>query len=287
MVSPLSRVHRSPLIRGIALAWVLVACIGQAVCPTIGPDPIEHPTGARDIVLRMSHGGGLLPMGMRATQLPQFTLYGDGTVIFKQLDTREGLPFGERAALPLLVAHLDETAVQALLRVAFDTGCLATARDRYDNPQIFDAGTTTFTLNAGGLQKVVSVYALSQSIPGPDPAERFSFLQLVSVLDGFRERDDLGEVKPFDPDFYRVTLLEGSGGPSGVPLAWPWDDLTLYNWNSTDDPHLRVALLSRDQVMKLLVVPNGGHIGVWVTAPGGEPAQLAVRPLLPEEEPVF
>jgi hypothetical protein len=30
-------------------------------------------------------------------------------------------------------------------------------------------------------------------------------------------------------------------------------------------------------------VPNGGHIGIWVTTPDGANVQFGVRPLLPDE----
>ena len=57
--------------------------------PTFNPEQIEHPTGANDIVLRMEQGGGFVPFELRSiTQSPQFTLYGDGTVIFQPIDNR-------------------------------------------------------------------------------------------------------------------------------------------------------------------------------------------------------
>src|SRR5688572_30889912 len=61
--------------------------------PTFGPNDISHPTGRTDIVLRMEQGGGMMAFGF-FTQSPSFTLYGDGTVIFKPMDTRAGDPFG-------------------------------------------------------------------------------------------------------------------------------------------------------------------------------------------------
>jgi hypothetical protein len=277
------RMRRPRLLVGLLMgAGLLAGCTGQ-VCATLGPGPVEHPTGSQDVVLRLQQGGGLLPTGLRVTELPQFTLYGDGTLLLEPKSTGEDL--WTAGAPPLLVAHLDESAVQDLLRVAFDTGCLATARERYDNPNIFDAPGTTFMLNAGGLQKVVYVYALSDAIPAPDQIERLGVLRLASILNGYREREDLGATAAYDPAFYRVTLLEdtGYGEPPGKPMAWPWKDLMPDDWSPAEDPHLPVALLSRDQVARLTAVPSGGHPGVLVRTPGGVLVQLAVRPLLPEE----
>jgi hypothetical protein len=61
---------------------------GPSAGPTTAPTPtrvtgIEHPTGARDIVLRFEEGGGFVPIDFLATQAPSFTLYGDGTVVFR------------------------------------------------------------------------------------------------------------------------------------------------------------------------------------------------------------
>src|SRR5215218_3332648 len=144
--------------------------------PTTNPDQIEHPTGAEEIILRMEEGGGFVPFGFMVTQAPTFTLYGDGTVIFKPVDNR---PNFEAAYLPWQVAHLDETGIQALLEYALTTGRLANARESYDNPMVADAGSTMFTLDAAGQQKVVNVYALFEiPDPGPDAADRSGFNQL-------------------------------------------------------------------------------------------------------------
>jgi hypothetical protein len=147
----------------------------------------------------MEVGGGFVPMGFLVTQAPTFTLYGDGTVIFQQVDTR--LNAFEKAYLPWLVGHLDEDAVQALLDFALTTGRLANARETYEEGMIADAPTTTFTLNAAGVEKNVSVYALSEMTqPGPDAADRQGFSQLAEVLRTFDNQEELSEVKEYDPE---------------------------------------------------------------------------------------
>ncbi len=280
MGRPSSSAFRLRPIPGLLAGCLVAACVGP-VCPTLGPDAIDHPAGQHDLVLRMQVGGGLLPVGMRVTELPQFSLYGDGTLLLKQASTGEA--YWSVGAPPMLVGHLDEATVQELLRAAFDTACLATARDRYDNPQIFDAPTTVFTINAAGIEKVVYVYALSETIPSPDGAERLGFLHLAGILDGVRDRGDLGALTAYDPGEYRVTLLEGYGQPTGEPPAWPWADVSPADFTADADPHLPSALLTRALVARLMAVPNGGHPGMWVTAPDQSLVQLAVRPMLPEE----
>jgi hypothetical protein len=251
--------------------------------PTFGPNDIEHPTGRTDIVLRMEQGGGFVPFGFLFTQSPSFTLYGDGTVIFKQVDNRAGDPFGGQAMLPWLVGHMSEADIQALLQFALGPGRLANARESYENPMIADAGSTFFNLNAGGVEKVVSIYALGLD-DGPDRADRQGFSQLADVLNDFGNQGiDLGEVAEYEPDLYKLLLMEGFGEPVGQVLEWPWDDLTLANWPNAEEPDGRIAFLDAAHVARLMDVPNGGHTGVWVSTPDGVNVQFGVRPLLPDE----
>src|SRR5512146_2787518 len=58
--------------------------------PTLSPSPstggfgaIEHANGRTDVLLRFEQGGGFVAPAFLATQAPIFTLYGDGTVIFR------------------------------------------------------------------------------------------------------------------------------------------------------------------------------------------------------------
>ena len=255
--------------------------------PSFGPNDISHPTGRTDVVLRMEQGGGFVPFGFLFTQSPSFTLYGDGTVIFKPIDTRAGDPFGGQAMLPWLVGHMTETDIQALLQFALGPGRLANARENYDNPMVADAGSTIFNINAGGVEKVVNIYALGLD-DGPDQADRQGFSQLAEVLNDFGNQGvELGEVVAYEPELYKVLLMEGFGEPVGQVLDWPWDDLTVANWPDAEEPDGRIAFLDADQVAKLMEVPNGGHVGIWVEAPDGTNVQFGVRPLLPDEVEAF
>jgi hypothetical protein len=250
--------------------------------PTPDPNQIPHPTGAHDIVLRMEEGGGFVPMEFFATQAPTFTLYGDGTVIFKQVDTR--LNSFNLPMLPWLVGHLEEESVQALLQYALSDGHLLDAKEQYDNPMVADAGSTIFTLNAAGQEKVVSIYALFETdMPGvPDAADRAAFWQLRQVLSEFENQEGLGDVQAYDADWYRLTMNQGFGEPVGEVIDWPWEDLTEDDFPSGDEPG-GIANLDREHVALLMDVPNGGQTGVWTLAPDGERlVSFSVRPLLPE-----
>ena len=253
--------------------------------PTFGQGQIEHPTGATDIVLRMDIGGGFVPMEYFATQAPTFTLYGDGTVIYQ---SGPGPAFGESGAMPpWVMGKMTEEGVQALLEFALGPGRLANAKPQYDNPMIADAPTTTFVLNAAGSEKVVSIYGLSEAMPGvPDGADRAGFLQLSYLLNNFQAEADAGTVtdlQPYDADLYRVTMFDGFGEPTAEPQDWPWADLDVDDFPRGDEPGA-IRLMTRDEVTQLVEVPNGGAQAVWVRAPDDQLVQFAVRPLLPDEE---
>ena len=309
MTSARARAPRPQLIHTLALAGLLTACTfgpgggspsptpgptgsptptatpSPTPSPTVNPDQIEHPTGATDIVLRWEMGGGFVPLEVNLTHVPQFTLYGDGTVVFR---SSRPWSFGEPPP-PMLTGKMTEEGIQALLTYALDTGGLATAKANYDNQMIADASTTTFVLNAGGASKVVTIYALGEGIDmgAPDQADRARFAQLQNLLMNFEAEATSGtvdELTEYDAEFYRVILLEDMGGqPINEPIEWPWDDVALDDFPAGGDEPGRIMNMPREQVAELVEVPNYGQAGIWVVAPDDTLVQLAVRPLLPDE----
>jgi len=235
----------------------------------------------------MESGGGFVPMEFLLTQAPSFTLYGDGTVIYQQIDTRANNPIGGQGLLPFLKGHLDEEGVQALLRYALGEGRLLGARPSYENNMVADAGTTTFTLNAGGLQKTVSVYALGMEDPNlpADVADRRGFASLAETLGTFEQRgknNELGDVVPYDPGFYRVFLLPAEG-VQVVPIDWPWADVTPSGFKSAADDTRPKANLDKAHVEKVETVPTGGRAGLYVKDSDDALYSVGIRPLFPEE----
>ena len=152
---------------------------------------------------------------------------------------------------------------------------------------IADASTTTFTIDAGGVDKTVSVYALGFEMPGqagPDGADRQGFAQLAELLTDFEKEARAGQVDElmvYEPETYRVMLIDG-GGQGGV--EWPWDGVALDDFEKTGEYGPLVAGMTPDQVAGIVDVPNGGAMGRTVVAPdGGSVYGLAIRPLLPGE----
>ena len=151
---------------------------------------------------------------------------------------------------------------------------------------VADASTTYFTINAGGIDKTVSIYALSEALPGQADADaRHAFVLLSEMLGDIATTAAPGTltgVEGYDPALYRTAIFEGYGEPAGEAIAWPWANLSLADFPQGDEPG-REKVLTRSQVAKLTDVPNGGQLQIWVKAPDGSLVTFAVRPLLPDE----
>ena len=97
-----------------------------------------------------------------ATQAPIFTPLrrrdGASSATRPRIRCRRSAPSSRTG--PFRTARLTEEQIQGVLEDALGTGGLGAARTDYRNDQIADAPTAVFTINAGGLSKTVSIYAL-------------------------------------------------------------------------------------------------------------------------------
>lgn len=289
-----------------AVAILLAACTaaggassppsgGPSAPPSVAPtgtpaaDAIEHKTGATDIVLRYEEGGGFIMPAFTAAAVPHFTLYGDGTVIFRnpmlEPPPAEGSVFKMN---PLRTAKLSEEQIQDLLKLALIEGGLAAARPEYTNDMVADAGTAIFTIEAGGLKKTVSVYALGLEQEGMiDGPARAAFKKLGDRLTDF---DQGGSIKTdiYQPPAYRGVLFEAPGIEAADVRNWPWPDLTPADFTSDGDPsgnqfpHRKMTIAEVD----LLGITDyqGGLQNVVLKDPEGKAYTFSLRPLLPGEE---
>jgi len=249
------------------------------------PPSISHPTGATDVILRMETGGGVVPLEFFSTQIPQFSLYGDGTVVFKpQPPMAASASSGRQPDPPFLTAKLTEQEIQELLDVALNAGHLAVAKESYSLAGVADGPTTLFTVNAGGYDKTVNVYALGISSPYGDEADdREHMALLANRLVNFQADSGHDASSTYEPAFYCVTLFRDTAASPLNRADWPWPDVSVSDFRPSDARPGNVMIMTRDQVSKLTAVPNGGQMGLWVRAPTGSPVELSVRPLLPDE----
>lgn len=296
-----SPAHRSALL--LALVVVVAGCSSSAPSGSSGPSNppiatpspttggfgrIEHATGPTDVLLRFEQGGGFVPAEFLVTLAPIFTLYGDGTVIFRNPATEGPAPVGTVGRFaPFRTAKLSEDQIQATLEMAIGLGGLGTARPNYDNDHVADASTATFTLDAGGVSKTVSVYALGIDVPGgPDALPRAAFGRLAARLSDF---DQGGTVvtQPWAPDRYRGILTEGQPG-GAAPKPWPWPGIKPADFAAPGDasgPGFPTRVMTVDDVQALGVDGyEGGLQGAILTGPDAKTYTLSLRPLFPDEK---
>ena len=267
---------------------------GPSGAPSASPSPstvgaIEHKTGATDVVLRMEQGGGLVPIDFLATQAPLFTLYGNGVIVFqRKVETfPEADASGVTHGIPWRTAKLDEDQIQELLEFATAQGALGTARAAYMG-NIADAPSTIFTLDAGGLSKVVTIDGLSElTDPGPDALARAAFLKLANRLSDF-DRGGSIDSDMYQPAAYRGVLMERDA-QGVVPKAWPWPAIKLSDFVDPNAvaggirlPHRTMTPAEIDALGVKDV--SGGLQGVILKGPDSKIYGLTLRPLLADEK---
>lgn len=300
------RPRRKALLLMPAIAIIVAACsstggsasqppsgapsVEPSSAPSASPDvdAIDHPTGATDVILRYEEGGGFMMASYAATMVPHFTLYGDGTVVFRD-PTIEFPPMEGTVGKmnPLRTAKLTETQIQDLLRFALGEGGLAVARPEYRNDMIADASTAIFTVQAGGLTKTVSVYALGLDVEGlADGPARAAFAKLAETLTSIEE-GGVVSASDYVPTAYRGILFEGAGVVEPGAVEWPWDDIAPADFAPDADPNglqFPHRTLTPDEVDALGYTGyDGGLQNVTLIAPDDAVYSFSLRPLLPDE----
>jgi hypothetical protein len=249
---------------------------------------IDHKTGPADIVLRYDEGGGFVNPAFLASQVPPFTLYGDGTVIFRNQTLAPPEAEGSVSpSNPMRTTKLTEDQIQELLLFALGEGGLGVARANYENAMVADASTAVFTVHAGGVDKTVSVYALGMDTQGGvDAPARAAFQKLRDRLTDF---DQGGSIKTaiYEPKSFRGVLFDAAGIQAPDVRTWPWKDLKVSDFALDADPNglqFPHRTLDASQVGALDVKDvRGGFQGLPLAGTDGKLYTLSLRPLLPDE----
>jgi hypothetical protein len=275
--------NASPLARGkraaITLSMVGLAISQSGVTLAQSAEPSVNPDSTK-VILRMSVGGGFVPMSVAMLEMPTFTLYADGTAIFRP---STGGTFDAPAAL--VQAQLSDEQVAALLAYAAGPGGLAAAAERYDDMFVSDAPTTVFTIDTPELTKTVSAYALGIENPtGGADAEILAQLDaLADTLGAFETQVDAGNVESaalYEPLSYLATLAPDYEGNTATPEVWPWD-IAIPSFPA--DGSFPQLVLTPEQVAQVTTVPSGGVGDLYFIGPADERVLVSIRPLLPDE----
>jgi hypothetical protein len=232
------------------------------------------------VILRMSVGGGFVPMSVAMLEMPTFTLYADGSAIFRP---STGGTFDKPA--PFVEAQLSDEQAAALLAFAAGPGGLGAAAEQYNDMFVSDAPTTVFTIDTPELSKTVSVYALGFENPAGDPnAEILAQLDtLADTLGAFETQVEAGNVESaalYEPLSYLATLAPDYEGNTATPVVWPWD-IAIPSFPA--DGSFPQLVLTPEQVAQVTTVPSGGVSDLYFIGPADERVLVSIRPLLPDE----
>lgn len=259
---------------------------------TIPPsgDSIIHPAGRSEIVLRVSSGGGFVPVSYNLTQIPEFTLYGDGTVIV----TGPVIMIYPGPAMPnLQTAVISEEAIQAILSAAREAGLFASNVD-YGRPGITDVPTTTVTINADGTTYRSDIYALGmESGAGGLTLEQQQTRAAVSDLTG--KLYDLaafqsGEIRWAVYEYSALAIFSAPVDPAAAPdpndvqpnrLEWPLGGLGTLGEAVQPQGYRKVVVSGEDLAKLKPLLDQATQITVWTA--GDREYNLYFRPLLPDE----
>jgi hypothetical protein len=262
----------------------------DAPSPTPVGGGVDHKTGATDVLLRYDEGGGFMIAGYSAAQAPPFTLYGDGTVIFR--NPMLEVPAAQGSVMtfnPLRTAKLSEEQITELLVLALGEGGLAAARANYENNMVTDVTTSIFTIEAGGISKTVSVYALGFELEptNPDAAARTAFKKLADRLTDFDQGGSLAS-NIYVPTAYRASIIESPGMAAPDIRDWPWPDLTVADFKPDADPNglqFPHRTMTPAEIEKLGVRDfEGGFHGLILRGTDNKLYTMALRPLLPDDK---
>ena len=277
----------------VAVTILASACGGSVG----GGGDIDHATGSADVVIRVESGGGFIPVDFSLTELPEFTLYGDGTVIV------EGpmIEIWPQPAMPnLQQASISEEVIQKVLTAADAAGLFADDVD-YGIPSVADASTTTITVNADGQTYTSSIYALGIAY-GDGFALDAAEMGLTSEQAQLRQdvmdfTISVGDLETFISDQldwqqYSFTALavfslpydERAPYDPEIPpnhLDWPLSDLSTGGEAVQPEGYRRVVVTGADLDTLRPLLAEATRITLWKS--GSAEYYLYFRPLLPDE----
>ena len=257
---------------------------------TLPAGSIAHPTGAADVVIRFSTGGGFVPIEYNYTMVPEFTLFGDGRIIVTGPVTMQ---YPGNALPNLQTTVVSEEVVQTMLAAAKEAGLLQNGVD-YGQPGVADVGTTTITVNAGGTTYTSQIYALGFEEGGNLTMQLQQARAAISALQGkLNDPSALtGEQSTWESYNFTAIRVYGravdttaSTDPTDIQpghLPWPLSDLATSAVEVANSQGLGMVVVSGDDLGTLKpLLEKATQITLW--ASGKAQYNLWLRPLLPDE----
>lgn len=236
-----------------------------------------------EVVLRIEHAGGFVPVETVATRLPIVTVYGDGRVISEgpQILIYPG------PALPnVLVRLIGATDLNRLVSMAVDAGVGAEAD--YGTPNVTDMPSTRFTVSTDAGVLTSEVYGLGVedglSTEQLDARRKLSDLQdALTDLPGTLGTQEIGEEQTYEPAALAVVtspFVDPDDGLEHSEMAWPGPALPGEPLGDFGDLRC-VTVTGADVATVLDAAAEANRLTPWVWE--DQRWNVTFRPLLPEE----
>jgi hypothetical protein len=284
--------HRLFAFAALLALLVGLGAFGAAGCGgSEGPgDSVVHPTGKSEVVLQVFAHDGFVPVSYSLTQLPGFSLYGDGTVVV----TGPVIEIYPGPALPnLQTTTISEEAVQAILSAAREAGLFDNDVD-YGQPGITDMPVTSIVINADKTTYRSDIYALGmEEGAGGLTMEQQQARAAINDLAGkFADLTSFesGEINWASYDYSALAVFSQAIDPSTTTdstevqpnrLEWPLGDLSTLG-QAVEPEGFRKVVVSGEDLAKLKpMLGEATQITVWTF--GDREYNLYFRPLLPDE----
>jgi hypothetical protein len=270
----------------VAFAATLIAgaCGDDDITTSIGPPETTAttartiypaPNGASDIVLQLA---------VRANQpdpldvleaFPEFTLFGDGTLLVADPETRSDPIPG------LLEYRVDSDGIQQLLGLADDAGALVPP-ESFGSTDLADGDTTAFVVDIGSLRSEFGVYDIGGTGMDLTPEQTEARAALTGLRDALRDfATVLGDhVSGGEPFPLSTVAVFGVPRGSGAVAVLPFD---LEVRGEEVDPGVvpvHCFIATGDDLDALLgAVAAVERNARWLV--GGDSWAVVFRPLLP------
>lgn len=286
--------------RGVAIAAVLAVMLSACVGVPQDADPtdtgrttsvIPHPDGPDEVVLRVTVGGGFVPAEFNLTELPMFSLFGDGKVV----TPGPQIAIYPAPALPnLQQRQVSESGIQQILAAATEAGLEGPDRT-LTNDRIADAPTTVFTVVTDDDTHTTSAYALGIDTTGEngtvDDREARGrlrrFRERLGGLEQWLQEEQVGAEQQFEPRRMRVFVKPGTPEPSEPGLEQPEHDWPLPgDLAGFGGPGsvlgYRCGVVEGEDLRGLIdAAQRANQLTPWVSE--GRTYSVLFRPLLPDE----
>ena len=256
--------------------------------PSDSPTTYSYSHDPSVLVLRISVTGGLVPPGFLFTDLPAFSLYGDGRVIVRGA-TAAIYP---GPAVPSLTQFTLDSRQMADLLVAADLAGLFGHDAHYDYGRIADGTTTVFESQVNG-HHTISAYALAEAgdatsgMPSGDAEARarlaaFAAQAMQLVLN---PPAPAPLVSAYVPVSVRLLVRSYSGDGSGATpqpsVGWPLAAVPLGSFGTAGNGGQIGRLDGSDAATFLAAAASTNVLTPW--RDHGVEYAISIRPLLPDE----